>query len=52
MNPPEPCLQVKKLLMKSLERKLPVERVWSVLEEQEAVNLVRTLGCQKRKEVG
>ena len=42
--------EVKKLLVKALERKLPVEKVWSMQEQGEAVNILRTLGTQKRKE--
>ena len=42
--------EVKRLLVKSLERKLPVEKVWSMQEQGEAVNILRTLGTQKRKE--
>jgi len=49
--PPKKHTEVKKLLAKSLERKLPVEKVWSVEGEVEAVNLVRAVGCQKRREV-
>jgi len=49
--PPKKHTEVKKLLAKSLERKLTVEKVWSVEGELEAVNLVRAVGCQKRREV-
>eukprot|EP00092_Neocalanus_flemingeri_P018370 GFUD01019879.1.p1 GENE.GFUD01019879.1~~GFUD01019879.1.p1 ORF type:complete len:755 (+),score=290.87 GFUD01019879.1:292-2265(+) len=48
--PPKKHIEVKKLLAKSLERKLPVEKVWSVEGELEAVNLVRAISCQKRRE--
>jgi len=49
--PPKKHIEVKKLLAKSLDRKLPVEKVWSVEAELEAVNLVRAIGCQKRRAV-
>jgi len=49
--PPKKHIEVKKLLAKSLERKIPVEKVWSVEGELEAVNLVRAISCQKRRAV-
>jgi len=49
--PPKKHMEVKKLLSKSLESKLPVEKVWSVECDLEAVNLVRAIGSQKRRVV-
>jgi len=46
---PKKHTEVKKLLVKALERKMPVEKIWSVDGEQEAVNLIRHIGSQKRK---
>ena len=41
--------EVKKLLVKSLERKIPVVKVWSVGNEGEALDLARSLVAHKRK---
>jgi len=49
--PPKKHMEVKKLLARSLEKKLPVEKVWSVESEVDAVNLVRAVGNQKRRVV-
>jgi len=49
--PTKKHMEVKKLLAKSLESKFPVDKVWSVETETEAVNLIRAVGCQKRREV-
>jgi len=48
--PQKKHIEVKKLLAKSLERKFPVEKVWSLEGEVDAVNMVRAIGCQKRRE--
>eukprot|EP00088_Acartia_fossae_P067217 TRINITY_DN837_c0_g1_i1.p1 TRINITY_DN837_c0_g1~~TRINITY_DN837_c0_g1_i1.p1 ORF type:complete len:793 (-),score=239.64 TRINITY_DN837_c0_g1_i1:73-2451(-) len=47
--PPNKMNEVKKLMVKALERKFPVEKVHTLQTDSEAVNLVRTLGSQKRK---
>jgi len=49
--PPKKHNEVKKLLAKALERKITVEKVYSVMEDIDAINLVRTLGNQKRRDV-
>ena len=50
--PPKKHNEVKRLLAKALEKKLPVDKVWTVEGEAEAVNLVRAIAGQKRKGVG
>jgi len=47
--PPKKHSEVKKLLLKAFEKKLPVERLHTVENSSEALLLVRALGCQKRK---
>jgi len=47
--PPKKHNEAKKLLLKAFEKKLPVERLYTVENSSEALLLVRALGCQKRK---
>jgi len=47
--PPKKHTDVKKLLVKSLESKFPVEKVWSIEGDLDAVNFVRAVGSQKRR---
>jgi hypothetical protein len=42
--------EVKRLLLKTLDRKLPVEKIHTVDSPGEAINLLRLLGGQKRKQ--
>jgi len=42
--------QVKKLVAKNLEKRLVVEKVWSAQNESEALNLLRHIGNQRRRE--
>ena len=43
--------EIKKLLAKSLNKKISVEKVWSAQTESETVNLIRHIGTQRRREV-
>ena len=45
---PNKLNEAKKLMIKALERKFPVEKVFTVQNEGEATNLMRTIGLQKR----
>jgi len=47
--PPNKINEVKKLMIKALERKFPVEKVHTLWTDAEAVNMVRYLGTQKQR---
>ena len=47
--PAKKLTDVKRLLLKTLDRLLPVDNIHTVDTPNEAVNLLRTLGSQKRK---
>jgi len=47
---PNKLNEAKKLMVKALDRKFPVEKVLTVQNEGEATNIMRTIGLQKRKE--
>jgi len=47
--PPKKHTEVKKLLTKAFEKKLPVDKLYTVENSNEAQVLIRALGCQKRK---
>ena len=41
--------EAKKLLVKNLEKRLVIEKVWSVQNQSEALNLLRHIGNQRRR---
>jgi len=43
--------EVKKLLAKNIEKRMPIEKVWSAQNESEALNLLRHIGNQRRREI-
>merc|ERR1719244_2251704 len=43
--------EVKKLLAKNIEKRMPIEKVWSAQNESEALNLLRHIGNQRRREM-
>ncbi|XP_023320999.1 pre-rRNA-processing protein TSR1 homolog [Eurytemora carolleeae] len=47
--PPSKLTEVKKLMIKALERKFPAEKIYTLETDTDAVNLVRTFGSQKRR---
>ena len=47
--PAKKLTDVKRLLLKTLDRLLPAEKIHTVENAGDAVNLLRTLGSQKRK---
>jgi len=47
--PPAKMNEVKKLMVKALERKFPAEKIYTVDSESDALNLVRMFGAQKRR---
>jgi len=46
---PNKVNEVKKLMVKALERKFPAEKIFTLNSETDALNLVRTFGSQKRR---
>jgi len=47
--PPNKLNEVKKLMIKALERKFPAEKIYTLESEADAINLVRLLGSRKRR---
>jgi len=47
--PPKKHTEVKKLLTKAFEKKLPIEKLYTIENSGDAQVLIRALGCQKRK---
>jgi len=46
---PSKINDVKKLMIKALERKFPAEKIYTLDSDADAINLVRMLGSQKRR---